>query len=142
MLNWGFLANYDNDGNVDNFVLGTSNLNPLSLKYGTRRNSGTITSYAGDNTISAAKTYTVAAKTGVTLNNQANVSNTVQDSYYVNFLWHLANNIDVGFGTKLNWQVGQLHATATGFGKQTHMYARADFYSIRRPRRNCNPDFF
>ncbi len=106
MLNWGFLANYDNDGNVDNFVLGTSNLNPLSLKYGTRRNSGTITSYAGDNTISATKTTDVAAKTGVTLNNQANVSNTVQDSYYVNFLWHPANNIDVGFGTKLNWQVG------------------------------------
>lgn len=106
MLNWGFLANYDNDGNVDNFVLGTSNLNPLSLKYGTRRNSGTITSYAGDNTISAAKTADVASKTGVTLNNQANVSNTVQDSYYVNFLWHPASNIDVGFGTKLNWQVG------------------------------------
>lgn len=106
MLNWGFLANYDNDGNVDNFVLGTSNLNPLSLKYGTRRNSGTITFYAGDNTISAAKTADVASKTGVTLNNQANVSNTVQDSYYVNFLWHPASNIDVGFGTKLNWQVG------------------------------------
>ncbi len=106
MLNWGFLANYDNDGDVDNFVLGTSNLNPLSLKYGTRRSSGTITSYAGDNTISTTKTTEVASKTGVTLNNQANVSNTIQDSYYVNFLWHPANNFDVGFGTKLNWQVG------------------------------------
>ena len=32
MLNWSFLANYNNEGNVDNFVFGTSNLNPLSLK--------------------------------------------------------------------------------------------------------------
>ena len=106
MLNWGFLANYDNEGDVDNFVLGTSNLNPLSLKYGTRRNSGNITAYAGDNTVSATASAKVLAKTGITPNNQANVSNTIQDSYYVNFIWHPAAYFDVGLGTKLNWQVG------------------------------------
>lgn len=95
MLNWSFLANYDNDGNVDNFVFGTSNLNPLSLKYG-RRNNGAA---AGSNTLS-----TEAKTAGY--NNQANVSNTVQDSYYVNFIYHPAKNLDVGVGTKLNWQTG------------------------------------
>ena len=47
MLNWSFLANYDNEGDVDNFVFGTSNGNPLSLKYGTR---GSSSYHAGDNT--------------------------------------------------------------------------------------------
>ncbi len=95
MLNWSFLANYNNEGDVDNFVFGTSNLNPLSLKYGTRGGSY----HAGDNTLST------AAK-ALNYNNQANVSNTVQDSYYVNFIWHPAPNFDFGVGTKLNWQVG------------------------------------
>lgn len=95
MLNWGFLANYDNEGDVDNFVFGTSNLNPLSLKYGTR-SGGYL---AGDNTVGAA-----AASLGY--DNRANVSNTIQDSYYVNFIWHPTKNFDFGVGTKLNWQVG------------------------------------
>lgn len=95
MLNWSFLANYDNEGDVDNFVFGTSNLNPLSLKYGTR-SGGYL---AGDNTVSAQ-----AAALGY--DNRANVSNTIQDSYYVNFLWHPTKNFDFGVGTKLNWQVG------------------------------------
>ena len=46
MLNWSLLPNYDNEGNVDNFRFGTSNLNPLSLKYGTRGDSR----WAGTNT--------------------------------------------------------------------------------------------
>lgn len=95
MLNWSFLANYNDKGDVDNFIFGTSNLNPLSLKYGTR--SGGYR--AGDNTLSA------AAKTAG-YDNRANVSNTIQDSYYVNFIWHPAEGFDFGVGTKLNWQVG------------------------------------
>lgn len=75
MLNWGFLANYNNDGDVDNFRFGTTNSNPLSLKYGS-------------------------------LSGKVDFSNTLQDSYYVNFIWHPVKNLDVGIGTKLNWQVG------------------------------------
>lgn len=90
MLNWSLLANYDNEGNVDNFRFGTSNLNPLSLKYGTRGDSR----WAGTNTNNYLK------------DNRANVSNTIQDSYYVNFIWHPLKNFDVGVGTKLNWQAG------------------------------------
>ncbi|MCR5218520.1 hypothetical protein [Treponema sp.] len=95
MLNWSFLANYDNEGDVDNFTFGTSNGNPLTLHYGTRGG----TSYAGDNKVSAA-----AALLGY--NDQVNVSNVIQDSYYVNFIWHPADNFDFGVGTKLNWRVG------------------------------------
>ena len=102
MLNWGFLANYDNEGDVDNFVFGTSNLNPLSLKYGTRGGN----TLAGDNSVSAAGKVAALANTGVVVNNQANVSNTIQDSYYVNFVWHPSKDLDLGVGTKLNWQVG------------------------------------
>ena len=104
MLNWSFLANYDNDGDVDNFVFGTSNGNPLSLKYGTRNK---YTTRGGTNTISEAAKAEVSAKTKVTPNNTPNVSNTIQDSYYINFIWHPAKDVDVGVGTKLNWQVGQ-----------------------------------
>ena len=100
MLNWSFLANYDNEGNVDNFVFGTSNANPLSLHYGCR-GAGASTS---ENTLSAAAQ--AAGYNNVVYNNAVNVSNTIQDSYYVNFLWHLSKNLDVGVGTKLNWQVG------------------------------------
>lgn len=92
MLNWSFLANYDNEGDVDNFVFGTSNANPLTLHYGTRGG----TAYAGDNEVSAALGY----------NDQVNVSNVIQDSYYVNFIWHPLRNFDFGVGTKLNWKVG------------------------------------
>ena len=106
MLNWSFLANYDNDGDVNYFVFGTSNLNPLSLKYGVR-GGGYL---AGDNKVAQnasleART-ALAARTGVTYNDQANVSNTIQDSYYVNFIYHITKNFDFGVGTKLNWQVG------------------------------------
>ena len=98
MLNWSFLANYDDEGNVDNFVFGTSNANPLSLHYGCRGADASTS----ENTLSAAAKAAKDAK----FNNAVNVSNTIQDSYYVNFLWHLSKNLDVGVGTKLNWQVG------------------------------------
>lgn len=93
MLNWSFLANYGDKGDVDNFIFGTSNNNPLSLKYGTRD----FTSKAGENT---------PATEALGYDNRANVSNTYQDSYYVNFVWHPSKNFDFGVGTKLNWQVG------------------------------------
>ncbi len=108
MLNWSFLANYDNDGDVDNFIFGTSNANPLTLHYGTRGN----TTYAGDYKSFDSKAAEVEVKsaefsqTVKNYDNRANVSNTTQDSYYVNFIWHPFKNFDVGVGTKLNWQVG------------------------------------
>lgn len=85
MLNWSLLANYDNEGDVDNFSFGTSNRNPLSLHYGYNYNTSKYPAF---------------------FNNAANVSNVIQDSYYVNFLWHFSRNFDFGVGTKLNWQVG------------------------------------
>ncbi len=102
MLNWSFLANYDNEGDVNNFIFGTSNYNPLSLKYGTREK-GTN---AGDNNVNTTDAAIASAATGVVVNNSANVSNTIQDSYYINFIWHPSKNLDLGVGTKLNWQVG------------------------------------
>lgn len=108
MLNWSFLANYNNEGNVDNFVFGTSNLNPLSLKYGVRSWSKGV--WAGENKVSSnvntADYEALSAKTSVTYNDRANVSNTIQDSYYVNFIYHITKNFEFGVGTKLNWQVG------------------------------------
>ena len=102
MLNWSFLANYNNEGDVDNFVFGTSNLIPLSIKYGTR-NWGTR---AGDYKVPSTEAATAKATTGVTVDDRADVSNTIQDSYYVNFFYHFTKNLELGVGTKLNWQVG------------------------------------
>ncbi len=85
MLNYSFLANSGDDGNVDNFVFGTSNLNPLYLKY-----------FSQDEV----KVYLDGST------NAVNFGQFIQDSYYVNFLWHPTKNVDVGLGTKLNWQVG------------------------------------
>lgn len=99
MLNWSFLANYDNEYNVDNFQFGTSRRNPLNLKYGR---------YAvgnGVNTVSGVA-QAIGRERGIGYNNCANVSNTLQDPYYVNFLYHINKNVDFGVGTKLNWQVG------------------------------------
>ena len=111
MLNWSFLANYDNEGNVDNFVFGTSNLNPLSLKYGVRDWDSGV--WAGENKVSGEiseadklKIKADGHSDWLNYNDQANVSNTVQDSYYVNFIYHITKNFDFGVGTKLNWQVG------------------------------------
>lgn len=111
MLNWSFLANYDNEGNVDNFVFGTSNLNPLSLKYGVRSWGNGV--WAGENKVSGeisaadkAKIEADGHSDWLNYNDQANVSNTIQDSYYVNFIYHITKNFDFGVGTKLNWQVG------------------------------------
>ena len=108
MLNWSFLANYNNNGDVDNFVFGTSNLNPLSLKYGVRNMEKGV--WAGDNKVAQNSTdadlTALKSRTDVSYNDRANVSNTIQDSYYVNFIYHITKNFDFGVGTKLNWQVG------------------------------------
>lgn len=90
MLNTGLLANYDNNGDVDNFTFGTSNQNALNLHYGRYPNY-----YSSSNTCGT-----------LGYNNAVNSQNTIQDSYYVNFIWHLSKNFDLGAGTKLNWQVG------------------------------------
>ncbi|WP_296324599.1 hypothetical protein [Treponema sp. UBA3813] len=108
MLNWSFLANYKNNGDVDYFTFGTSNLNPLSIKYGIRNwNNGT---WAGQNKIDSKISATDKAATDhpdwLNYSDQANVSNTLQDSYYVNVLYHFTKEFEAGVGTKLNWQVG------------------------------------
>ena len=100
MLNWSFLANYDNEYNVDNFQFGTSRRNPLNLKYG-KYSVGN-----GVNTVSNVAQAAGREHLYVNFNNCANVSNTLQDPYYVNFLYHINKNVDFGVGTKLNWQVG------------------------------------
>ena len=99
MLNWSFLANYDYKYDIDNFVFGTSNLNPLSIKYGVRPMGANA--LGGNNTVSSE-----AQALNLGYDNRANVSNTIQDSYYVNFIYHPTKNVDLGVGTKLNWQVG------------------------------------
>lgn len=88
MLNMGALANYENGGDIDNFQIGTTNLNALALHYG--RNSR-FTSSTTD-----LKDYS----------NAVNSSNTLVDSYYVNFFYHINRNFDFGMGTKLNWSAG------------------------------------
>lgn len=76
MLNWGAIANVDDEGNLDNFTFSITDRNPLGYHYG----------YARDNGYLSGQTTT--------------------DFFYVNFLWHPIAGLDVGMGTKLNWQVG------------------------------------
>lgn len=76
MLNWGEMANIDNEGDLDSFTFEHTTNNPLGYHYG----------YAKDNGYKPAQTTT--------------------DDYYVNFLWHPLAGLDVGMGTKLNWEVG------------------------------------
>lgn len=90
MLNTGLLANYDNNGDVDNFTFGMTNQNALNLHYGRHPSA-----YSSGDTCNV-----------LNYNNAVNSQNTIQDSYYVNFIWHLSRNFDFGAGTKLNWQVG------------------------------------
>ncbi|MBQ0038947.1 MAG: hypothetical protein KBS64_00790 [Treponema sp.] len=90
MLNTSFLANYSNKGDVDNFVFGTSNQNALNLHYG-RSASG----------ISSENSSKVPG-----FSNAVNSQNTLQESYYVNLIYHINRNFDAGIGTNLNWQVG------------------------------------
>lgn len=89
MLNWGLMAHVDEDGDLDNFTFAKTSNNPLGYHYG----------YAdGDS---------VEDMTG--LRNYYNGyvhGQSTTDDYYVNFLWHPLEGLDVGLGTKLNWQVG------------------------------------
>lgn len=122
MLTVGLLAHYDTNGDYDTFVFGTSNLNPLAIKYGVHETG--LSGWAGKNKApklvdmkDKAKMVTDGYSDGtsrirhaegdmVGFTDQANVSNTVQDSYYVNVIFHPSKNFDIGVGTKLSWQVG------------------------------------
>ena len=106
MVNWGALAYSDNDGNVDNFSFRNTPRNALSYLYSA--NDGYGVNNVG-NSLSAAEV--LAAQANTKIANPSNAVNTTfarQDDYYVNFLWHPAGieGLDVGMGTKLNWQVG------------------------------------
>lgn len=92
MLSMGALANYENEGDVDNFQIGTTNLNPLALHYGknSRYSENTNGYYVN----------------GIWYNNAVNSSSTLIDAFYVNFIWHLNRNFDFAMGTKINWEVG------------------------------------
>lgn len=76
MLNWGAIAHVDDEGNLDNFTFGITYRNPLGYHYGYVRGNG------------------------------YEQGQTKTDNFYVNFLWHPIAGLDVGMGTKLNWQVG------------------------------------
>ncbi|WP_288750726.1 hypothetical protein, partial [uncultured Treponema sp.] len=95
MLNMGALANYENGGDVDNFEIGTTNLNPLALHYGRNTRGGNHTNTNNDG-----------------YNNAINSNNTITDAFYLNFVYHINRNFDFGMGTKLNWKVGP----APGYG--------------------------
>ena len=84
MLNMGALANYENGGDVDNFEIGTTNLNPLALHYGHHSRNTNVDGR----------------------DNSVNSNNTITDAFYLNFVYHINRNFDFGMGTKLNWKVG------------------------------------
>ena len=66
MLNMGALANYENGGDVDNFEIGTTNLNPLALHYGRNTRGGNHTNTNNDG-----------------YNNAINSNNTITDAFYL-----------------------------------------------------------
>ena len=92
MLNWGAMANVDDDGDLDNFTFAHTSNNPLYYHYG-----------RGGDTLTKAD---AISKFGAKHFNGYNQGQTTTDDYYVNFLWHPLTGLDVGMGTKLNWQVG------------------------------------
>lgn len=87
MVNWGAVANWDTDDNLDNFSLSNTEYDALYFHY----------LNAGDNS----NNYTVQ-----NFNNGADFSNTTQEPYYVNFAMHPFTGFDFGAGTKLAWQIG------------------------------------
>ena len=89
MLNWGLLANTDNEGDLDNFTFKHTDRNALGYHYG----------YAAGDDLKDGDGKKVAYNGYVS-------GQTLTDDYYINFLWHPFSNFDVGMGTKLNWKVG------------------------------------
>lgn len=94
MLNWGAMANVDDEGNLDNFTFAHTSNNPLYYHYGKGKGEYFDFDLIG-NKIKGHKYY-----------NGYKQGQTRTDAYYVNFLWHPIAGLDVGMGTKLNWQVG------------------------------------
>ena len=89
MLNWGALSYWETDDDFDKFIFTNTETNALNRHYNDKDNDD---NYKNTETVPG---YSNAIK-----------SQTEQDSYYVNFLWHPVNNFDFGMGTKLNWRVG------------------------------------
>lgn len=102
MVSWGALAvdyerDTDGDGDtdevdIDYFQFGNSDYNPLKAHYQISDNKVYTGTIRGSNRVFNSWAYTA--------------TNTLQDSYYVNFLFHPIKDIDLGIGTKLNWKVG------------------------------------
>lgn len=100
MVNWGAVACFDSDDNLDYFIFKNNEGNALRFHYAGER--GDYDYWAGKpSDLSAAEIVT-----GFDYNNSINLTAVRQDPYYVNFLWHPFSNFDFGMGTKLNWQVG------------------------------------
>lgn len=117
MLNWGALAEWSEDktvslfgfnigkegGYLDSFTFANTSRTPMGYHYGyfTERDSQyevlTPKDLDGDNIPDEAYT---------TVYNGYKNGQTLTDSYYVNFLFHPIECLDVGLGTKLNWKVG------------------------------------
>ena len=94
MLNWGAIAIVDDEGNLDNFTFKHTDRNPLGYHYGYGEGEHFDFNLSGNKV------------KGDRYNNGYLHGQTTTDKYYVNFLWHPIAGLDVGMGTKLNWQVG------------------------------------
>ena len=100
MVNWGAVAYYDGNDDLDFFVFENNEGNALRFHYAGE--GGDDEGRAGSDT----DFFKASLATGKTYDNRILLSAVRQDPYYVNFLWHPLQNFDFGMGTKLNWQVG------------------------------------
>ncbi len=98
MLNWGAMANVKDDGSLDNFTFAHTSNNPLGYHYG--YGNGEFFNVLNGNKIKG------NSDKDSDYYNGYRHGQTTTDDYYVNFLWHPFAGLDVGMGTKLNWQVG------------------------------------
>lgn len=119
MLNWGAIAHVDDEGNLDNFKFEHTDRNPLDYHYG----------YAnGDSIYGFYNGY---------LHGQ-----TKTDKYYVNFLWHPIAGLDVGMGTKLNWQVGPAPRYGSGPSEGIKSHVRQGGFSTAYDDRHGTVDTY
>jgi hypothetical protein len=88
MINWGAVADWNDDNTLDRFSFVNTPRSPLSFHYYNAGNSSGINLHGIWNDLSSGS------------------ENTKLDPYYVNFLIHPLKGFDAGVGTKLNWSVG------------------------------------